>query len=91
MGLRCAKFGETPLLKAVRSNQIEMAYSIIHMVIEQVVPYEACNIKDKATGRNILHWAVINKQRDLIEVIVKKIDADKGELRGMKDAKHKTP
>ena len=41
--------------------------------------------------KNILHLAVIAKQRDLIEVIVDKIDADKGELRAMKDCKGKKP
>ncbi len=41
--------------------------------------------------KNILHLAIIVKQRDLIEVIVDKIDADKGELRAMKDCKGKRP
>ena len=41
--------------------------------------------------KNILHLAVIAKQRDLIEVIVDKIDADKGELRAMKDCNGKRP
>jgi len=34
---------------------------------------------------------VINKERDLIEFLIIKLDADKGELRGMKDYKGKRP
>lgn len=41
--------------------------------------------------RNVLHWAVINKERALIEVLVSRMDADRRELRQMEDSKKKKP
>lgn len=41
--------------------------------------------------RNILHWAIVNKDRELVEQIVVKLDADRGALRNMEDCKKKKP
>lgn len=58
-----------------------MTYSMLHLVTSQAIPYDVVKLVDTGYKRNILHWAVINKQRELIELIVSKIDADKRELR----------
>lgn len=46
---------------------------------------------DALTQRNIIHNAVINKERELIEWIVTNLDGDKGEMRLAKDYKGKRP
>jgi hypothetical protein len=45
---------------------------------------------DSLSQRNILHFAVINKERELIEFLVSQID-EKSELRESKDYKGKRP
>lgn len=92
MSGRCDKKKETCLLKSVSTpGQLEITYSILHLITSGAVPYEVATAVDGVRSRNVLHWAVHNKQRDLIEVLVSKIDADKRELREAKDSKGKTP
>ena len=50
------------------------------MIIKEAVPFDVLLLGDMSK-RNVLHWAVINKQKDLIEVIISKLDADRAELR----------
>lgn len=56
-----------------------------------MAPSELVFAVDSVTKRNILHNAVINKERDLIEYVITQIDGDRGELRAMKDYKGKRP
>ena len=58
-------------------NQLEMVYSMLHLVMSTAVPKELALATDTATKRNVLHWAVLNKQRDLVELLIGKVDADK--------------
>ena len=68
-----------------------MAYSIFHLVTAGNVPYDLTLISDSVYKRNILHYAVINKERDLIDLIVSKVDSDRKELRNAEDTKGKKP
>ena len=63
----------------------------MHLVIKKLIPNDIAFTVDSLTQRNILHNAVINKERDLIEFVIKHIDGDKNELRGSKDYKGKYP
>ena len=58
-------------------NQLEMIYSMLHLVMSGAVPKDLSLATDTATKRNVLHWAVLNKQRDLVELLIGKVDADK--------------
>lgn len=93
MASSCEKLQESPILKALRLNSsLELTYSLLHVATSSPAYYETvCKQVEGVAKRNILHLAVIGKQRELIEVIVDKIDADKGELRAMKDCKGKRP
>lgn len=68
-----------------------MAYSMFHLVTAGNVPYDVTLISDSVYKRNILHYAVINKERDLIDLIVSKVDSDRKELRNAEDTKGKKP
>jgi hypothetical protein len=68
-----------------------MAYSMFHLVTAGNVPYDVTLIADSVYKRNILHYAVINKERDLIDLIVSKVDSDRKELRNAEDTKGKKP
>jgi len=67
----------------------------MHVVVsvgpQQVYYEQVCKQVEGIARRNMLHLAVIAKQRQIIELIVDKVDADRGELRNMKDAKGKIP
>jgi len=71
-------------------NRLEMVYSIVHLIIKEAVPFDIALHTD-LTKKNVLHWAVINKQRDLVDVLVGKLDADKHGLRNQADCKQQTP
>jgi hypothetical protein len=58
-------------------NQLEMIYSMLHLVMSGAVPKDLSLATDTATKRNVLHWAVLNKQRDLVELLIGKVDADR--------------
>ena len=79
---------DTCLLKAVKSKQLEMVYSLLHLG-DDIITYEVLCETD-SQDRNILHYATINQQRELIEVLVR-LDADKRRLRLQSDSKKKTP
>jgi len=91
LGLRCESKGENAILKASRLNHLEILKFLMHLVIKKMIPNDIAFTVDSLTSRNILHNAVINKERDLIEFIITQIDGDKGELRGTKDYKGKYP
>ena len=80
MKAKCQKSKETCLIKATKMNQIEMVYSIVHLIIKEAIPFSVALLGDMQK-RNVLHWAVINRQRDLIEVLITKLDADRSQLR----------
>jgi hypothetical protein len=63
----------------------------MHLVIKKMTPSDIAFTVDSLSSRNILHNAVINKERELIEFVITHIDGDKGELRGTKDFKGKYP
>lgn len=64
---------------------------MFHLVTAGNVPYDVTLISDSVYKRNILHYAVINKERDLIDLIVRKVDSDRKELRNAEDTKGKKP
>lgn len=64
---------------------------MFHLVTAGNVPYDVTLISDSVYKRNILHYAVINKERDLIDLIVSKVDSDRKELRNAEDTKGKKP
>lgn len=80
--------GDTCLLKAVKAKNLEMVYSLLHLGNE-VVTYEVLFETD-SQGRNLLHYATINQQKELIQILVK-LDADKMQMRLVGDNKKKTP
>jgi ankyrin repeat protein len=86
MKAKCQSKKETCLLKASRLNQLEMVYSIVHLIIKEAVPFDVALYPD-LSNKNVLHWAVINKQRDLVDVLVGKLDADKQGLRLQADCR----
>ena len=67
-----------------------MVYSMVHLIIKEAVPFDVALLTD-LTKKNVLHWAVINKQRDLVDVLVGKLDADKQGLRLQADCRQQTP
>lgn len=67
-----------------------MCYTFIHMVGPgELLPYSSVTQTD-STGKNILHHAVMTKQKELVTKFVM-IDSDQKELRNTKDSKGKTP
>lgn len=56
-----------------------------------MLPQEYALMQDAQTQRCVLHFAIINKERELIEYIVQRVDGDKGEMRACKDYKGKRP
>lgn len=81
---------ETALLKAVRTNQLEMAKIILsNMSPNHLLSYESLLICD-ISMRNVLHYAVINKQKDLVQKLIE-LDSDASALRKQKDTKQKLP
>jgi hypothetical protein len=73
MSSKCDKLEESPLLKALRipSTPLELSYSLLHVCTSDTGYYEGvCLQVEGVSRRNVLHLAVIGKQRQLIEVIV---------------------
>ena len=78
------------MLKAVRLNRIQIAYTFIHMIGPgELLAYSSATQTD-SVGRNILHHAVIAKQKELVQKFIL-IDSDQKTLRNTKDSKGKTP
>lgn len=62
--------GETALLKAVRMTRIQMVFTFLHMIgPTEMINYASVTPCD-LTGKNILHHAVLTKQKELITRIV---------------------
>ena len=81
---------ETALLKAVRMNRLQMAFTFIHMIgPSELLGYSSVTQTD-STGKNVLHHAVSLKQKELVQKFVL-IDSDQKTLRNAKDARGKTP
>lgn len=87
ISLKCDK-GESALLKAIRTRQQEVVYSLLHLGPE-IFTYSVLKDSD-SQGRNVLHYAVINQDKELIRRLVL-LDADKSEMRNHEDSKRKTP
>jgi len=83
---------ETAMMKAVRLNRLEMVFSMMHMFGPDK-PLNSVNFINQVdkSGRNILHLAVMGKQKDLIELFINKLDCDTQPLRRKKDCKSKVP
>lgn len=81
---------ETAMLKAVRMGRLQMAYTFLHMIGPSELLSYANVIPTDQTGKNVLHHAVLTKQKELIQRFIL-IDSDKKTLRKAKDAKGKTP
>jgi len=63
INIKCDK-GESALIKAIRTRQQEVVYSLLHLGPE-VFTY--CVLKDfDSQGKNVLHYAVINHDKELI-------------------------
>ena len=81
---------ETAILKAVKLGRLQMIFTFLHLIgPNEVIGYKSITHTD-STSKNILHHAVINKQKDLISRIVA-FDTDHSLLRKQKDAKGKIP
>ena len=76
------KKGDNCLVKAGRANELEMAKYIINMGVNLY----STNTEKK----NILHYAIINNNREMIEYLVT-YDGDKNTLKTSKDCKGKIP
>ena len=67
-----------------------MIFTFLHMIGPlELIGYQSVTQTD-ATGRNVLHHAVAQKQKELVTRFVR-IDSDQKVLRNTKDAKGKTP
>ena len=66
---------ETAMLKAVRLGRLQMVYTFLHMIgPNDLLKYSNVTHTD-STGKNVLHHAVITKQKELIQRFVY-IDSD---------------
>ncbi|CDW79967.1 ankyrin repeat [Stylonychia lemnae] len=79
---------DTCLLKAVKSKQTEMIYSLLQLG-NSIINYEVL-LETDSVKRNILHYATINANKDMIKILVK-LDSDRMEMRLANDSKKKTP
>lgn len=69
---------------------MQMVFTFMHLIgPTELIGYSAL-IQCDLNGRNVLHHAVIGKQRELIDRFVK-MDVDHSQLRNKQDAKGKTP
>ena len=67
-----------------------MAYTFIHMIgPTELINYNSVTQVD-STGKNVLHHAVVTKQKELVTRFIL-IDTDKKTLRNTRDARGKTP
>ena len=81
---------ETALLKAVRMKQTEMVNIILNQVSnEGALDYQSL-LPGDICSKNVLHHAVINKQKSLIERLIY-LDSDHSQLRKQKDTKGRLP
>lgn len=81
---------ETAMIKAVRLGRLQMAYTFLHMIgPTEMVGYQSVTQQD-GSGKNVLHHAIITKQKELIQRFIL-IDTDKKTLRNTRDSKGKTP
>ena len=64
----CDKGGETALIKAIRTNNSDMANSLLFLCPE-IYSYEMIITTD-GFKKNALHYAVINQNKVLIEKLV---------------------
>eukprot|EP00347_Sterkiella_histriomuscorum_P016183 403354171 len=80
--------GDTCLLKAVKAKSLEMVYSLLQLG-NDIITYDVLLEKD-LTQKNIMHYAAINQQKELLNILAK-LDSDRMELRMGGDAKKKTP
>ena len=64
-------------MRAVRLNRMEMVYSMLHLVGPEK-PLDALSYltQTDGSGKNILHYAIMNKQKDLIERLITTFDSD---------------
>jgi len=68
---------ETALMRAVRQSRLEMVYSMLHLVgPDQPLDSLSYLTQTDGSGKNILHYAIINKQKDLIERLITTFDTD---------------
>lgn len=71
---------ETALLKAVKTDQLKISnYILDNISPNNLLGYESLLVVD-ISMRNVLHYAVINKQKDLVEKLIK-LDSDSSSLR----------
>lgn len=71
---------ETALLKAVKTDQLKISnYILDNISPDNLLGYESLLVVD-ISMRNVLHYAVINKQKDLVEKLIK-LDSDSSSLR----------
>ena len=78
------------MIKAVRLNRMQMAYTFLHMIgPTELLAYSNVTQTD-STGKNVLHHAVMTKQKELVQRFVL-IDSDQKTLRNTKDSRGKTP
>ena len=71
---------ETALLKAIRTDQLKVANIILDNVgPDHLLGYESLLVVD-ISCRNVLHYGVINKQKDIVEKLIK-LDSDSSSLR----------
>ena len=87
---KCLEKGESALVKAARLKNVEIVYSILQLLNKDNFD-EVLHATDSVYTRNVLHWAVINKDRNLIDLLVRKMDADRAQLRGAEDNKKRRP
>ena len=81
---------ETAMIKSVRLGRMQMAYTFLHMIgPTDLLAYTSVTQTD-STGKNVLHHAVITKQKELVQRFVW-IDSDQKTLRNARDSRGKTP
>ncbi len=69
-------------MRAVRLGRLEMVYSMLHLLgPDKLLDSVSYITQTDSTGKNILHWAVITKQKDLVERLIGTLDADQQLLR----------
>ena len=78
------------MVKSVRLGRMQMAYTFIHLIgPSEMIPYASVTQID-STGKNVLHHAVMTKQKELVQRFIF-IDSDQKTLRNTRDARNKTP
>ena len=63
------------MLKSVRMGRLQMIFTFLHLIgPTELIGYSSVTQTD-STNRNVLHWAVATKQKELIQRFVR-IDSD---------------